>query len=131
MGRSAPRPALQPPLRACPKRFSPKVAAQLRQRRHDVLAARADAELCGLTDAGLLAHATAQRRALVTENVADFVELRRAAVITGRRHYGTDFTSSRRFPPITRAIGRLVLALDALLYANPRECALVNQVWWL
>jgi hypothetical protein len=111
--------------------FSPRIAAQLRRRRHDVVAARADADLHGLTDAALLAHATAQRRALVTENVADFVELHRAAVISGRRHFGIVFTSSRGFPRTTRAIGRLVRALDALLDANRPEDALLDQVWWL
>ncbi len=104
--------------------FSPTVAAQLRRRRHDVIAARADANLHGLTDAALLAHATAERRALVTENVADFVELHRAAVVSGHRHYGIVFTSGRRYPRTTRAIGRLVRALDAFLDENRAEDAL-------
>jgi hypothetical protein len=111
--------------------FSPQIAAQLRRRRHDVIAARADDNLHGLTDAALLAHASAQRRALVTENVAGFVELHRAAVITGRQHYGIIFTSPRRFPRTTRAIGRLVVALDARLDAKRPPDALLNQVWWL
>jgi predicted nuclease of predicted toxin-antitoxin system len=111
--------------------FSPRIAAQLRQRRHDVVAARADPDLHGLTDAALLAHATVERRALVTENVADFVELHAAAVVSGRPHYGIVFTSARRFPRSTRAIGRLVRALDALLDAHLPDDALVNQTRWL
>jgi predicted nuclease of predicted toxin-antitoxin system len=111
--------------------FSPQIAAQLRQRRHDVIAARAQSDFHALTDADLLAHATARRRALVTENVADFVELHRAAVVSGDRHVGIVFTSARRFPRTTRGIGRLVRALDALLDEHRSDDFLVNQTWWL
>ena len=111
--------------------FSPGVAAELRRRRHDVVAARSDRNLHGLADAQLLAWATAQRRALVTENVADFAELHRSAVVSGDRHFGIVFTSARRFPRAERAIGRLVAALDALCDANPADDALLNQTWWL
>jgi predicted nuclease of predicted toxin-antitoxin system len=111
--------------------FSPRIAAQLRQHHHDVIAARSDPSLHGLADAALLRHATAQRRALVTENVADFAELHRAAVITGDRHFGIVFTSARRFPRAERGIGRLLAALDLLCDGNPADEALVNQTWWL
>jgi hypothetical protein len=111
--------------------FSPQIARQLRDRQQDVVAARDQVELHGLFDADLLAHATRERRALVTENVADFAELHRAAIISGRLHFGLIFTSPRRFPRTTRAIGRLVAALDALLVSQQAEDALVNQTWWL
>jgi uncharacterized protein with von Willebrand factor type A (vWA) domain len=111
--------------------FSPRIANQLRRRRHDVVAARAQADLHGLSDAELLAFATGQRRALVTENVADFAELHRASIITGHRHFGLVFTSPRRFPRTARGIGKLVRALDALLDANRGDEALLNQTWWL
>ena len=71
--------------------------------------------------------AVAQRRALVTENVAECVELHRTAVITGRRHFGLVFTSARGFPRTTRAIGRLVRALDALLDAHRTDDALATR----
>ncbi|HYM52586.1 MAG TPA: DUF5615 family PIN-like protein [Candidatus Dormibacteraeota bacterium] len=111
--------------------FSPEIARQLRRRRHDVIAAATQTELHGLSDAGLLAQATLEHRALMTENVADFAELHRAAIITGRRHYGLIFTSPRQFPRRTRAIGRLVRALDAFLDANRTDAALESQTWWL
>ena len=111
--------------------FSPEIARQLRRRRHDVVAAREDASLHGLTDADLLAHATRERRALVTENVVDFVELHRMALVGGHRHFGLVFTSARTFPRSTRAIGRLVRALDALLDERRADDALADQVWWL
>ncbi|MGH2356499.1 MAG: DUF5615 family PIN-like protein [Candidatus Limnocylindria bacterium] len=111
--------------------YSPQIARQLRQRRHDVVAARERPEFHGLSDADLLAHAALERRAIVTENVADFAELHRIALVSGQRHYGLVFTSSRGFPRTTRAIGRLVRALDALLDANRADDALASQTWWL
>jgi predicted nuclease of predicted toxin-antitoxin system len=111
--------------------FSPKIASQLRRRRHDVVAARALPALHGLSDADLLAHAASEKRVLVTENVADFAELHRAAVTTGRRHYGVVFTSPRQFPRTTRAIGRLVRALDVLLDSQRADNSLESQTWWL
>jgi predicted nuclease of predicted toxin-antitoxin system len=111
--------------------FSPEIARQLRRHRHDVVAARESPALHGLTDADLLAHATLDHRAILTENVADFAELHRIAVLAGRRHFGLVFTSPRTFPRSTRAIGRLVRAIDALLDDHRADDALVNQTRWL
>jgi predicted nuclease of predicted toxin-antitoxin system len=111
--------------------FSPEIARQLRNRGHDAVAARERTEVHGLADADLLALATAERRALVTENVADFVELHRTSILTRRAHFGIIFTSPRQFPRTRRAIGRMVRALGALLAANPSDGALADQTWWL
>jgi hypothetical protein len=111
--------------------FSPRIATEMRKRGHDVTAARALPAVHGLSDAELLELATSQRRALVTENVADFVELHRAAVVSGRRLFGLIFTSPRRFPRTSAAIGKLVHALDTVLTGNPRDDALVGQTLWL
>jgi hypothetical protein len=111
--------------------FSPEIARQLRIRGHDVVAARESADLHGLTDADLLASATANRRAIVTENVADFVELHRRAILRRRLHAGLVFTSPRRYPRTRRAIGRLVRALDALLIDHPQRDALRGEAWWV
>lgn len=111
--------------------FSPHIARRLRELNYDVLASRDRVELHGLSDADLLALAARERRALVTKNVADFAELHRAAIMTGERHFGLVFTSPRRFPRTTRAIGRLVKALDAFLVSFESDEALVNQTWWL
>jgi hypothetical protein len=111
--------------------FSPEVARQLRKGGHDVVAARERTDLHGVADADLLALATTERRAVVTENVADFVELHRTSVITRRRHYGIVFTSPRQFPRTRRAIGRMVRALAALLSTRPSDHELADQTWWL
>jgi predicted nuclease of predicted toxin-antitoxin system len=109
--------------------FSPAIARQLRSRGRDVVAARERVELHGLDDRELLARATAERRAIVTENVADFAELHRQSVVRGDPHAGLIFTSPRRFPRSRRAIGRLVRALDRLVADGPHE--LNGQTWWL
>lgn len=111
--------------------FSPEIARQLRDRGHDALAVRDHPDARGISDPEVLALATRQRRAVVTENVADFVELHRAAIITHTSHFGLIFTSPRQFPRTVRAIGRLVRALEALLSDHPSTDALRDQTWWL
>jgi hypothetical protein len=75
--------------------------------------------------------AATERRALVTENVADFLPLLATAAIRGDDHFGVVLTSSRQFPRRRRAIGRLVVALDAFLATHPADDALRGQSWWL
>jgi Domain of unknown function (DUF5615) len=111
--------------------FSPEIARQLRGRGHAVEAARERPALHGRSDRDLLLLASAEERAIVTENVADFAELHRQFVIGGDHHAGIVFTSSRRFPRTKRSIGRLVSALDVLLRERPANDSLADQVWWL
>ncbi len=111
--------------------FSPEIARQLRERGHDAVAVREQSGVRGLSDRDVLAFATMQRRAVVTENVADFIELHRGARITGTSHFGLIFTSPRQFPRTRRAIGRLVRALDAWLSVHPGTDELRDQTWWL
>lgn len=111
--------------------FSPEIARQLRDRGHDAVAVREHPGMGGLSDRDVLALATTQRRAVVTENVADFIELHRAAIITRTSHFGLIFTSPRQFPRTRRAIGRLVRALEAWLSVHPSTDDLRDQTWWL
>ena len=111
--------------------FSPEIARQLRSKGHDVVAARERSEPHALSDWDLLGIARAERRALVTENVVDFVEVHRQSVVRGEPHFGLIFTSPRQFPRTRRAIGKLIRALGALLALHSRSDALLDQVWWL
>ncbi|MGH2429100.1 MAG: DUF5615 family PIN-like protein [Candidatus Limnocylindria bacterium] len=111
--------------------FSCEIGRQLRHRGHDVVAAPGRQELHGQSDRELLEVARTERRAIVTENVADFAELHRQSLIRGDGHAGLVFTSPKRLPRTRRAIGRFVRALDALLKTHPDPDALVDQVWWL
>ena len=112
--------------------FSPQIARSLRDdHQHDVLAVAGSPGLAGLDDAALLDAARQMGRALVTEDVADFLTIAGHAAVAGHMHSGLILTSSRAFPRSTAAIGRLVLALDALLAAHPADDALIGQVSWL
>jgi hypothetical protein len=110
--------------------YSPRIAQQLRRRGHDVVSVSERAELIGLSDADLLRMAAAERRALVTENVADFVELTRHFAAREEDHYGLIFTSSR-FPRSRATIGVFVRQLGRFLRARPEDDALRSQVRWL
>ena len=111
--------------------FSPEIARQLRNQGHDVVAARERVEWHGASDAELLDIAKQEQRAVVTENVVDFIALHRRSVVRGDRHCGLVFTSPRQFPRTRRAIGKLVRALEVQLAAHADPDALVDQTWWL
>ena len=110
--------------------FSSRIAAQLRGRRHDVVAVVEqgwDTE----DDEPLLALCESEHLALVTNNVADFVAIARRWATQGRRHSGLIFTSDASMPRHQAAIGRYVEALDGLLRANPGPEAFADRVHWL
>jgi hypothetical protein len=72
-------------------------AEMLRRAGHDVLAAADDPVLAMLPDDELLAWATRDNRAVVTENARDFDRIARVWSAEGRHHEGIVFTSPRRF----------------------------------
>jgi predicted nuclease of predicted toxin-antitoxin system len=111
--------------------YPPRIAVELRRRGHDVVAAPERPELRGLPDEALFALMAAERRAILTEDAADFLPIVRAATVRGTDHFGVVLTSPRQFPRTVRSIGRLVSALDALLTARPTDDALRGQSWWL
>ena len=102
--------------------FPATLAEQLRGRGHDVVSIH-DPEyrrLEGVPDEEVFSTAVAEGRALVTENVPDFRRLEAKALARGERTPSLIFTTNRQFPrgdPAT--LGRLVLALDALLAERP------------
>ena len=106
--------------------YSATVAEQLRGRGHDVVSIH-DAEfrsLEGAPDEEVFAAAIAEERAIVTENVPDFRRLEAEALASDEPTPGLIFTTNRQFPrgdPAT--VGRLVLALDALLGERPALAA--------
>jgi hypothetical protein len=75
-----------------------RVAAErLRANGYDVQAAFDHPELAVLADEELLRRASADERAVVTENAKDFDRIVRSWVATGEHHAGVIFTSPRRF----------------------------------
>jgi hypothetical protein len=71
--------------------YSPKIAAALRERGHGVVSVRERSDLRGLNDLERWRYASAERRALVTENVAHFMPLVHEAASAGERHSGIMF----------------------------------------
>lgn len=111
--------------------FSRHIAEQLRTRGHDAVAVGERADLAGLPDDELLAAAQQERRAIVTENWADFARLLDRAAADGAHHYGVVFTSRRRLPRSRATIGLITDALAAFLAAHPAEDALRDGSRWL
>lgn len=111
--------------------YSAVIAAELRGRGHDVRAVAERPDRSGLDDRSLLAAAAREGRAVVTENVRDFLALGREALRDGSGHPGLALVSPRAYPRSRRDLGSLVRALDDLLAACPAEDALVNQARWL
>lgn len=115
--------------------YSPAIAEQLRLRGYDVLpvAERVGAELAQLRrmpDEELLRWARGERRILVTENVRDFMAIHHAFLARGEPHAGILFTSPRKFPRRTGAVGVLVSALATFMDRHDAS-ALMGDVTWL
>jgi hypothetical protein len=111
--------------------LAPVIARELRARGHDVVAVAEYAGRQSLPDPEVMALAQTEHRAIVTNNVRDFRPLHHDAIVPGGSgHFGMIFMPGnyRR----TRAdIGRIVIALEALLVKYPGERDLANGVAWL
>lgn len=111
--------------------YSNRIAEQLRKRSHDVVAATERPELVGLKDYELFPLMPAERRAIVTENWADFhLELRKAEA-DGVTHYGVVFTSRKQLPRNRKTVGLYVRVLDDFLSRHPAEDAMLNSYCWV
>lgn len=107
------------------------VAEQLRARGHDVVAVQ-DPELAhlrGIEDCVLLDHAATDRRAIVTDNVPDFVRCHQRRVDQGRPHHGLLLFANDTFPRHRHDafVGQLLAVLDAQLLAHPDD----NDSSWI
>ena len=111
--------------------YSPQIAADLRALGYDVVCATERPELVGLPDVELLAALVAERRALLTENVADFAPLAGRMAAAGERHYGLVYSSPRSLPRSRRTIGVFVASLRAFLDRFPQDDGLADRTEWL
>lgn len=111
--------------------LSPEIARQLRTRSHDVEAVVERPELVSLPDYDLFARMAAERRAIVTNDVSDYVKLFGDTLSRGDTHYGLLLIDERSMPRSRNTIGLYVRVLDEFLRANATEDALRNQLRWL
>ena len=109
---------------------APAIADALTADGWDVLAVAARPSLRGTPDDELLAYATANERAMVTENIVDFAVIAARWAAESRSHTGIIFTNPRRFNRATVAYpGNLVVALRALLEDPPAIGG--SGSWWM
>lgn len=111
--------------------YSKQIAEQLRERGHDAVSVTERPDLHGLLDTDLFALMAAERRALLTENWADFGRELEKAAAAGMTHHGVVFTSRQQLPRSRDAIGLYVRVLDDFLERHPAEDALLNSYRWL
>lgn len=111
--------------------YSPVIAARLRERGYDVVAAGESHDLRELPDEELLRWAQQEQRVIVTENVLDFMPLHQVFLSKGEHHVGMLFTSPRTFPRRMDGVGHLIAALGAFMDGQDSDTALQGDARWL
>lgn len=107
--------------------YDPQIARQLNRRRG--IDAQGLGEARGIEDAAVFGLAQLQERAVVTENVSDFIPLAGRAVASGTGHHGLILTSNASFPRARPATtGAIVTALADLRRSGTE---LRGQIVWL
>jgi hypothetical protein len=106
------------------------ISEQLQRKGHDAVTAL-ERGWQAEPDESLLTLCLGEQRALLTNNVSDFMTLARQWATIGQQHAELIFTSDATLPRTHAMIGRYVRLLDALCRANPRNDALLDRVHWL
>jgi hypothetical protein len=110
---------------------APAAAVALRKSGYDVVAV-AEGPLRSSADVDVLAEATLQHRAVVTENVRDFRAIAADWALVGRRHGGILFTPRQRFPRCATSYPKdLIRALKHFLADPPALTDAESWEWWL
>jgi predicted nuclease of predicted toxin-antitoxin system len=100
------------------EQLSPQIAARLRERGHDVVAVAERTDLVGRSDRSVLDIASADSRAVITNNIKDFRPIAAERLARGETHRGLILLPSKRTR--TRAVVEsLAEAIDTVLEANP------------
>jgi len=111
--------------------ISATVAEHLRARGHDVVAVQDPdrTHLRGIDDCVLLDHAATQRRAVVTDNIPDFVRCHQRRVDRNEPHHGLLLFANDTFPRHRHDafVGQLLAALQEQLHRHPDD----NDSSWI
>lgn len=110
--------------------YANAIAAELRAAGHDVVTV-SECGLAGTDDEPLLAFASSEDCALLTNNARHFIAIVGRWATTGRDHCGLLLTSDRSMPRAKSTVGLYVMTLAKLMDANPAGRALANHVRWL
>jgi hypothetical protein len=111
--------------------YTPLIAARLRELGHDVVSVHDRPPLLGTPDPELLRLMAAEHRAILTDNVADFMAVITGLALAGDDHYGLLLTSDAAMPRSRNTIGLFVRTLDHYLRGRTAEDALRNRIDWL
>jgi predicted nuclease of predicted toxin-antitoxin system len=110
--------------------FDERLARLLRDLGFDVVAA-VSRGLSGTADEGVLGDAAGDRRAVVSNDLRDFVRLARRWAEAQQEHFGIILVSEASIPRKPRYVGRYVDALAEFCSAHQGDNELLNQVHWL
>lgn len=111
--------------------YSPAIAAGLRERAHDSVSVHDRPDISAAPDTVLFAAMQAEQRAIVTNNLRDFVPPAREALQTRSAFFGLVLTSDRSLPRSRAMIGTSVRLLDELMSEHPADDGFVGRVHWL
>ena len=111
--------------------YSKEIASELRDRGHDVDSVKERPELVSVSDRQLWAQMQDEHRALLTENVGDFMPLVTASAQAGETHSGIVFSNPRSMPRGRGTFGVFVKSIDALMQQYPGEDDFRDRVEWL
>lgn len=110
--------------------YANEIAVQLRATGYEA-ATVSERRLNGTDDEPLLARASSDGSALLTNNARDFLPIVARWATSGRDHCGLLLTSDSSMPRGKDNIGIYVRTLSELMQANPGARALENQIRWL
>jgi hypothetical protein len=110
--------------------YPASITEGLRAAGHDALAVVERPELRNLSDSDVFAAAQRERRAVVTENVSDFVPIANEYDGRGEAHHGVVLVHARNYPRGKQhTIGAMVTALGALAGRHPGEAPTSLREW--
>jgi predicted nuclease of predicted toxin-antitoxin system len=112
--------------------ISPRIARELRAAGHDAQAIKGDRpDLASRADREIVRQMASERRAIVTNDIADFQIIHDGLLAAGEIHGGMIFTYDATLPRNKSAISGWVRTLTLLLVEHAAVDALRNRVHYL